>query len=278
MKLIPTVCGAAIPHGCQVWIFEMDTSWFRRIAILWRMRRSSRARPLSFSNTKESWKRLSTQTWNYRFGNCGKVHEKRTWNHLFNILDTMSANRSGFGRLSRYVYRRKEDLRNDNEAYIRPPSLMVLAVTNSIGTFVCSHMIVTVFGIKSIGWLCTRSNCRRSTRVISCIDRRGSNVSSVSGRARVVSWIEYRLQHCFHLTCQLHLPFTTPSCLYYCLKVSDSACAWSHGHFSISILLHCRWISQRSTTPATKSQLQPSSRLQKWASHQIHLLLRQLGA
>lgn len=70
---------------------------------------------------------------------------------MFNILDTMSANRSGFGRLSRYVYRRKEDLRNDNEAYIRPPSLMVLAVTNSIGTFVCSHMIVTVFGIKSIG-------------------------------------------------------------------------------------------------------------------------------
>ena len=56
-----------------------------------------------------------------------------------------------FDRLSRHSHRRKEDLRNDNEAYIRMPSLAVSAVTNSIGTFVRSLMIVTAFGIKSIG-------------------------------------------------------------------------------------------------------------------------------
>ena len=56
-----------------------------------------------------------------------------------------------FERFSRHAHRGKEDLRDDNEAYIRLPSLAVSAATNSIGTFVRSLMIVTAFGIKSIG-------------------------------------------------------------------------------------------------------------------------------
>jgi hypothetical protein len=82
-----------------------------------------------------------------------------------------------FEGLSRHVYGEREDLRNDNRAYIHQPSLAVSAVTNSTGTFVCSPMIVRAFGIISLGCRCTPSNSWRSTRVTSCIDRRNSNVS-----------------------------------------------------------------------------------------------------
>jgi hypothetical protein len=67
------------------------------------------------------------------------------------VLDTMRNVRTSFERLLRHVHGGREDPRNDIEVYIRPPRLAVSAVTNSIGTSVCSHMIVTAFAIKSIG-------------------------------------------------------------------------------------------------------------------------------
>jgi hypothetical protein len=67
------------------------------------------------------------------------------------VLDTMRNVRTSFERLLRHVHGGREDPRNEIKVYIRPPRLAVSAVTNSVGTSVCSHMIVTAFAIKSIG-------------------------------------------------------------------------------------------------------------------------------